>query len=382
VTRITRLGLNKLFLWQEAERYQTYPRALARLREGQTYTRRQIAEELVGLAYEGGKDKPLRENQLKNLFGLVQIGQDKLLLKGINLFRRVTPQGRNDSLRPNLWESADDEWAPTEEALHLAEAYRQQPNGVRWQQLLAEQLVRYEPRTRVVVYLLSHGQHLQFEKKGFFVGNTQTAQLVGDTRYDLFADNCAAFNLVLCGNLDIAIGPWWRAEIERAGFELSEEFKLEGALKRPPSTNYLNSALKTALYVFYALDILIEDDDGWYIDTDAFAQNLSPELTRDLLGEAFVPPPDLSDDWIRLAHVVATLADERGFVVASEAANQWGELTGLPPNERWPAFDSLVRRGIFEDRVQLLERHLGQPRLGRGLFDDDNMRLIKLRVLT
>jgi hypothetical protein len=136
------------------------------------------------------------------------------------------------------------------------------------------------------------------------------------------------------------------------------------------------------LYVFYALDILIEDDDGWYIDTDAFAQNLSPELTRDLLGEAFVPPPDLSDDWIRLAHVVATLADERGFVVASEAANQWGELTGLPPNERWPAFDSLVRRGIFEDRVQLLERHLGQPRLGRGLFDDDNMRLIKLRVLT
>jgi hypothetical protein len=79
---------------------------------------------------------------------------------------------------------------------------------------------------------------------------------------------------------------------------------------------------------------------------------------------------------------VDEMADERGFIVASEAAERWGELSDLPPGERLMAFDALIRRGIFDERVEVLDRHPGQPRMGRGLLDDDNMRMVKLRVLT
>lgn len=381
MTQITRLGLNKLFLWSESERFQTYPQAMTRLTPGRTYTRRQIGTELFGLAYVAGR-KPRRENLLTNLFGVLQIGRDKLLLRGINLFRRVTPNGSHRVSGLTVWERASDEWTPTEAALQMGEAYRQAPDGVHWQQLLAQQLARYEPRTRVLLHLLSHGHVLRFESPGYFAGNTQRAQLVGESTYILFDERGVAFNRLLFDHVEVAIGPWWRQEIEAAGFELADEFVLEGAMKRLPSTNYINSALKTALYVFHALGILAEDGGVWYVDTSALAQHLSPEIPRDLLGEEYVRPPDLSDEWVRLAHVVGELADERGFVVASEAADRWGELTDLLPSERVTAFDALIRRGIFEGRVEVLDQHLGQPRMGRGLFDDEDMRMVKLRVLT
>jgi hypothetical protein len=352
------------------------------LMPGRTYTRQQVAKQLMQLAYEKGKAKPLRESQTYNLFGFVQVGKDKLLIKGINLLRRVTPNGPHRVSGLTIWERASDEWAPTEAALQMGETYRQAPDGIRWQQLLAEQLARYEPRTRVLLHLLSHGHALRFESPGYFAGHTQRAQLIGESTYILFDERGAAFNRLLFDHVEVAIGPWWREEIEAAGFELTDEFILEGAMKRLPSTNYINSALKTALYVFYALDILVGDGDTWYVDTSALAQHLSLEITRDLLGEEYVRPPDLSDEWVRLAYVMDELADERGFVVASEAADRWGELTDLLPSERVTAFDALIRRGIFEGRVEVLDRHLGQPRMGRGLFDDEDMRMVKLRVLT
>jgi hypothetical protein len=382
VTQIARLGLTKLFLWSEAERFQTYPQAMARLVPGRTYTRRQVAGQLMQLAYEQGKDKPIRESQTYNLFGFVQVGPDKLLIKGINLLHRVTPHGPHNVSGLTVWEQASDEWVPTEAALQMGEAYRLSPGDLRWKHLLAGQLARYEPRTRVLLHLLSHGHALRFGSPGYFAGNTQRAQLVGENTYALFGEQGAAFNRILFDHAEVAIGPWWREEIEAAGFELAEDYKLEGAMNRPPSTNKVNSALKTALYVFYALDILVEEDGFWFVDADALARHLSPETASDLLGRAYVHPLDLSDEWVRLSYVVDEMADERGFFVASEAAERWGELSDLPPGERLMAFDALIRRGIFDERVEVLDRHPGQPRMGRGLLDDDNMRMVKLRVLT
>jgi len=374
------LGLNKLFLWSEAERFQTYPQAMARLTPGRTYTRRQVAEELFGLSYT--RDGiPRRKDLLTNLFGALQIGNDKLLLRGINLFRRFTLNGPHQVSGITKWGKATDEWLPTKAALQLGAAYQQEPGGMSWQRLLAEQLARYEPRTRVLLHLLAHGHTLRFESPGYFAGSTQRAELVSQNTYALFGEGGAAFNRLLFEHAGIAIGPWWRTEIEAMGFELADEVVLEGAMNRPPSTNRINSAIKTALYVFYTLHILVQDNVDWYVDTDALARRLAPEVGRDLLGEAYVIH-DLSDEWRQLAFAVDELSDERGFVIASEAASRWGQLADLPLANRTPAFDALVRRGIFESRVELVDRHPGQPRMGRGLFDDDNMRMIKLRVLT
>ncbi len=379
MSQIKRLGINKLFLWSEAARYQTYPKAMARLIQGRVYTRQQIGEDLFNLSYSSRR-KPHREHVLTNLFGLLQIADDKLLLRGINLFKRVTPNGCHIVSGMKVWERVTDEWIPAEAAVELGKVYHSDPADNRWRQLLAEQLARYEPRVRLLLYLLSHGAQLEFASPGYFSGNTQNTKLITDKPYELFGQHGAAFNPLLFEYGDTAIGPWWHTEIEGAGFDLVPNFKIEGAMNRPPSISHINSSLKTALYIFVELGILCTRNGTWQVDGDRFGQHLSPELTSELIGPQFTKP-DLSNDWKRLAHVVTTLADQQGFVIASEAVSYWGELTDLPMRE-WPtAFDALVRRGIFEGRVEVLDRHLGQPRMGRGLFDDDNMRMVKLRVL-
>lgn len=381
LTPITRLGLNKLFLWSEAQRFQTYPQALAKLTPDRTYTRRQIAEELFGLVYlDSGKAR--RENLLTNLFGGLQIAPDKYLLRGINLFRRLTPDGSQRVSGMTVWERADDDWEPTPATWQLAESYRAGPQGTAWQALLAEQLARYEPRTRALLHLLSHDHTLQFESPEFFAGNTQRTLLISQNEvYELFGEQGQAYNRLLFDNLDIAIGPWWRDEIEAAGFHLAESFELQGAVNRPPSTNYINSAMKTALYVFYALEILIEDHGVWRMDKSAFQRHLSQELSLDLLGEVDAKSQTRRSEWDVLAHILTELAGECGFVIAAEVLQRWGDRNAITPANRAATFDALIRRGLYEGRVEILERHPGQPRMGRGLLNDDNMRLVKLRVL-
>jgi hypothetical protein len=354
---------------------------MAKLTADRTYTRQQIGAELFGLTY-GGSAKPRRESVLANVFGMIQVAPDKLLLRGINLFRRVTPNGSHVVAGMKVWERATDEWLPTEAALRLGESYHLDPNGIGWQQVLVDQIARYEPRTRLLINLLSHGYQLRFESSGYFSGRTWLAQLVGEKTYPLFSDKGIAFGRLLNDHIEVGIGPWWRQEIESSGFELEARFKLEGAMNRAPSMNDVSSALKASLRVFASLGILTENEHGWSVNVEVAARRLNPEVTGELLGRSHEDILDLSSEWQRLSHVVKTLADEQGFIVVSEAADHWGELSDFPLGERLGVFDSLLRRGIFEGRIEVLDRHPGQPRMGRGLFDDDNMRMIKLRVLT
>ena len=381
MTFIKRLGLTKLCLWSESERFQTYAQAMAKLTPGRAYTRQQIGIELFGLTY-GGSKKPHRENVLTNVFGVIQIAPDKLLLRGINLFRRITPNGPHMVSGMMVWERLNDDWAPTEAALQLGEQYRRDPSGIRWQQILAEQLSGYEPRTRVLLYLLSHGYRLHFDLPGYFSGNAVEAQLVNNgLAYSLFGEKGAAFNKLLFEHREIAISHQWRDEIESAGYELDSNYELEGAMNRSPSTNKVGSALKTALFVFQSLGILVEQDGDWHVDPTAFARHVGAENSNELLGISYGAQPDLATEWSSLAHIMKALADEQGFVIVSEAAERWGELSDLPVGERLGAFNTLIRRGVFEGRIEIIDRHPGQPRMGHGLFDDDNMRMIKLRVL-
>jgi hypothetical protein len=233
-----------------------------------------------------------------------------------------------------------------------------------------------------MLYLLSHGCALRFESAGYFGGRTNLAKLTGHGDYLLFSDQGNAFCPLLQDNRETAIGPWWQTELDLAGFSLAADYVFEGAMARSPSMNDINSALKAALRVFYSLGVLVDHNGDWSVEVDAFTQQLSAEVAQDLLGIASPKRLDLSDDWTRLEYAAKTLTDEQGFVIVSELAERWGELARLPIGQRLAAFDALIRRGVFEGRVEILDRHPGQPRMGHGLFDDDNMRMIKLRVLT
>jgi len=378
-----RLGLTKLYLWPEAERFQAYPQALARLatypelRQGAT--RRQIGEQLFRLAYVRGR-KPLRENVLTNCFGVVQVAESKLVIRGINLFRRREPaQPRQVPGSPLVqWETQDDLWVPTAEAIALGEAYTDDPDGLRWQQLLAEQLGRYEVRTRLFLGLLAEGRRVVFAGRGFFAGPNHLAQLVGgQEEVPLFAESGAALNMLLKERISHALGPWWHAEIAAQGYTLAHDFVLEGVHNGPPSTNKLSYNLRNGLAVFKALGVLADLDDGWGLDEAAAVRHLSSELVADLVGTT---PALVRDPYEALRRAVDELADEVGFVIVTSLARRWAELQGLPPAEIDTRFDDFVRRGLYEGIVQVLDSHPGQPRMGRGLLGDNDRRRVRLSI--
>jgi len=69
---IKKIGLAKLFLWQEAERIQTRPEVFANLEQGRTYTRRELAEKVFGLFYKSGDGgEPIPKDVMNNCYGSV-----------------------------------------------------------------------------------------------------------------------------------------------------------------------------------------------------------------------------------------------------------------------------------------------------------------------
>ncbi|MDD5367597.1 MAG: hypothetical protein PHQ40_00810 [Anaerolineaceae bacterium] len=378
---IHHLGLTKLYLWPEAGRFQTYPQALARLSTNPELlhgaTRRQIGELLFRLAYVKGR-KPLRENVLTNIFGAVQINADKLVLRGVNLFRRSEP----NHLRPisggwlMQWETQDDLWLPTLEAVALGTAYRDDPIGSTWVLLLAEQLARYDVRIRLVLGLLAEGWRLVFAGGGFFLGVHRLARLVGKGQsLALFEKDAALFNLLLEQRRWQAIGPWWQADLAGQGYTLAEDFHLEGVQNTPPSTNKLNYNLRNGLTVFKHLDLLVNLGDGWGWNEALAERLLSAQLVSDLGVK--VPAQEALSLLQALQQAASELADSAGFVIADQLAARWLELCGLTSAEQTP-FDDFIRRSLYADQVRILETHPGQPRMGRGLLGNSDQRRVRL----
>lgn len=380
-----RLGLTKLYLWPEAERIQTYPQALARLMKHPELhlgaTRRQIGEHLFQLAYVKGR-KPLRENVLTNCFGVVRIAEDKLGIRGINLFQRKKPAQRRRLVGSGLvhWETKDDLWLPTASAVALGQAYDDEPKGLLWQQLLAEQLGRYEVRTRLLLGLLAEGRRLVFAGDGFFAGKNRLVQLVGKAESILlFANDGVAFNTLLAERISTALGPWWRTEITQYGYSLTPDFTLEGVHNGPPTVLQLSYKLRNSLLVFKNLGILIEQDDGWGVDAGAAAHHLSAELVSDLTGRAI--PTVVRSPYEALCRAVEELADEIGFVVTAQLAKRWSELQSMSPDaEANQRFDDFIRRCLYQGIVRVVDSHPGQPRMGRGLLGNEDQRRIRLTI--
>lgn len=383
---IPRLGLTKLYLWPEAERIQTYPQALARLAEHselkQGATRRQIGEHIFQLAYIKDR-KPLRENVLTNCFGLVRVAKDKLVIRGINLFRRKEAARLHQLTNSRLayWETKDDLWLPTKPAMALGQAYNDEPRGLLWQQLLAEQLGRYEVRTRLLLGLLAEGRRLVFPRGDFFAGKNRLVQLVDKEKpLFLFANDGVQFNTLLAERISTALGPWWQTELTQYGYSLTPDFTLEGVHNGPPTILKLSSKLRSSLIVFKNLGILVKQDDGWGVDVNTAAHHLSAELVGELTGT--VRSTISCSPYDALSQAVDELADERGFVITAQLATRWAELQGMSPNtEASQHFDNFIRRSLYQGIVRVVDSHPGQPRMGQGLLGNEDQRRIRLTIL-
>jgi len=360
---ITNIGLNKLFLWMEAERLETFPEAFAKLAAGQAYTKEELVK-LFGLIYRYGdkSSHPVRSDFLRNFYGLEIISPTKVGIRGVNALKEV--------------ESGI--YRPTQAAIAIGQAYRDRDQAL-WMPALAQLIARYEVRTRLMLYLLGKGGgRLTFPKDEFFGPRSGGAQvaLANRTSVALFVEQARGFNELLQNYRWQALGPFWTEEITNKGYEIAHDFCFEGLRDLQPSANKLNSRLKCSLFLFKYLDILINQGGEWVVNPSQATSILGEEIAQDFVTAEFDRSPlQRLQDW------QAELKDSLGFVVIADLVERWGAYKLLPLSQAEAEFDAWIRQQIYHGRLRILETHAGQPRLGRGLFGDETARKIRFEII-
>jgi len=356
-----RIALPKLFLWSETSRIQEYPAALARAVAGRIYTRLEVERELFDivptLEFKGGAPRGRRTDGVVNSYGLERSG-DRFRINGIDLLRR-----QGNGLKA------------TESGLQLGEQFRCDPAGKAWVIVLARQILVREPRTRLLISLLLKGYSLEVS----VVGTTPTGNLsLVDTHgaaIPIPSRDCIVFNDLLAANAEVALGPSWRDEIASGGGFGPVHW--EGVQGGTPSLNDLPVALKKSLAVLFHIGLFTGHGQEWRLD----AEDVQGTFGGDVLdGFGIAPPPaqiEFPPDQA-FARALAELQDPDGFVIVSRVAESFGGLLGIPGGDRPFALDQFVRAAMYDDRLRVLERHAGQPRMGRGLFGENDSRRVRI----
>jgi hypothetical protein len=355
------IALPKLFLWSEPSRFQEYPAAMARAEAGRVYTRLEVERELFDILptmeYKGGMPRGRRTDGIVNTYGLERSGV-RYRISGINLLRKEAGG-----------------LLPTEDGLELGRLFRDSSEGFTWPIALARQILLREPRTRLLIGLMLSGAQLEVAVSG----STLTGSLVlvhGDVARGVITQrNCTWFNDLLCENAEMALGPCWQQELEECG--IRAPIRWEGVQGDQPSTNDLPTALKKALAVFFHIRLFAGDGETWKLDSGHLKTLLGDEVAGSFKVSGVEKIVDLPDDEAfgkALAHTV----DSDGFVIISQLADRFGELLSIPAPDRAAFLDSYVRSAMYHDQVRLLEHHRGQPRMGRGLFGDNDSRQVRL----
>jgi len=360
---ITNIGLNKLFLWMEAERLETFPEAFTKLAAGQTYSKEELVI-LYGLIYRGDdkSSHPVRSDFLRNFYGLEIISSTKVGIHGINALEEVEPGI----------------YRPTQAAIAIGQAYRERDQAL-WMPALAQLIARYEVRTRLMLYLLGKGGgRLTFPKDEFFGPRSGGAQvtLANGASVALFVEQARGFNELLQKYRWQALGPFWTEEITNKGYEIAHDFCFEGLRDPQPSANKLNSRIKCSLFLFKYLDVLISQGGEWILNPGQATTVLGEEIAQDFVNIEFDHSP-----LQRLQTWQTELKDTLGFVVIADLVKRWAEYKLLPISQAEVEFDAWVRQQIYHARIRVLEPHAGQPRLGRGLFGDETARKIRFEII-
>ena len=158
--QILTISLTRLILWSDPTRIQSWPALISKVPFDVSSTslmnfgRLFITERMTDPKHSAA------EMITRNLPGIEQIGEN-IVLKGVGLLER---RGK--------------EYRLSKEGKMISDAYKSDPQGLDWVKLLAILLLTKEPRTRILIKMLStRGSSLQFEKESWFGGSTQKATI-------------------------------------------------------------------------------------------------------------------------------------------------------------------------------------------------------------
>lgn len=359
-TPFVRIALPKLFLWSEAARIQEYPEAAARAEPGRVYSRADLERVVFDIAptmeFKGGAPRGKGTDGVINTYGMERSGA-RYRINGISLFERV-----DKGLRV------------TAEGVALGKAFREVDADVDWARALAKQLLRRDPRTRLVIALCLSGWRLGVEAPGGIpTGALSLTSPEGDV-LGIARRNCDGFNTLLRDNAELALGPRWRADLSALGETAAVVW--EGVQGGTPSTHDLPTALRKALAVFFHIRAFDGGPSIWGLDAGGLADALAVADLAEL-GFEGAAPVRLTDDEA-FARALRDCADAEGFLIVSQLGERFGELLQVPDEDRAAILDSYIRTSMYHDQLRVLDRHPGQPRMGRGLFGESSARRVRI----
>lgn len=357
----SKVALPKLFLWNEPTRYQEYPEALSRAEAGRVYSRQEIERELFDITptltfKKDGKPRGRGTDGIVNAMGFERFGQ-RLCVHGLDLIRKkekgfvVSPSG-----------------------IELGQAYRMDTAGDRWLHLLAGNLLLREPRTRLLIGLMLKGWMLQVDVFNKFPRSQMSFIGPDGTRLDITSDDCRQFHQLLSENAELALGPLWIAELSKHG--LCMPFEWCGIRVEHPSLNDLSTAIKKSFGLLFFVGIFTQGGKGWVVDTEHVCQRLGHHVLQSFGASADGSTGESLGD-LFLAALLETM-DSEGYVIASVLADKFGELCHTPVEEREDALDRFARKAMFDGHLVIASSHIGQLRMGRGLFGDNHFRRLKI----
>jgi hypothetical protein len=127
------------------------------------------------------------------------------------------------------------------------------------------------------------------------------------------------------------------------------------------------------------LGILENRAGEWVVNHSRAIEILGIEIAQDFVHINMSSIPLSPMQWIK--EWQPSTQDEIGFIVVSDLVNQWAKQMDVSATQAESEVDSWMREQIYYGRIRITEMHTGQPRLGRGLYGDDNARKIKFEII-
>jgi hypothetical protein len=350
------IALSQLVLWYDATRIQTWPAFLASIPDDAVlpsltdFGRHFYTDRMTDSRHSAA------EKIVRNLPGL-ELKKQKRVLRGVGLLEKVSG---------GYHLSAD--------ARALTKAYREMPHGQKWVRLLAALLLKREPRTRLLVYLLSKdGAYVQFDGDGWFTGSLRKATLQSPGMPEIrpFVDGkggICTLREVLQEHAWWSLGDWRKHDL-LSGFDSCH---FTGQLGKQLSMHDMGLALHAACEVLLHAGILKAEGGFCVVDEAVGCSHFTLELAHDFgWNPVSTDTPSLVE---LLKALLPALKSDTDFIVASELRAALSTRGVANPDREMAELE-------HAGKVVIYAEDYGQSRHGAGLYGDPRKQLIKLRIV-